>query len=154
MDEAFLYGARIIVAQTIPGKIADLRWLEHVAETFYGYYSDRDPRIIVVDELADFFEVRRGGGGIFWQSARSGRELNVALLAGSQRPRFIPSVVMTEADRLYLFKLDFADDMKHVYAMGVPKGVMVPKVPHSFYYWDKELEYDKPSGQTYVLEFV
>ena len=152
LDAVWRAKSRIAIAQVRPGDIADLRSLENVATVFYRDYSDRLPRLILVDELADFFEVRKSGGGIFWQTARSGRELNVALRAGSQRPSYIPNVVMTEADRLYLFTLDYSEDMKKVYQMGVPKTVSVPQVEHSFFYWDKFKRFDAPSGRQYVLQ--
>jgi|SRR5712692_2081963 len=152
LDAVWRAKSRIAIAQTHPGDIADLRALELVATAFYRDYSDRIPRLILVDELADFFEVRKSGGGIFWQTARSGRELNVALMAGSQRPSYIPNVVMTESDRLYLFTLDYSEDMKKVYAMGVPKTVQVPQVDHAFFYWDKFKRFQAPSGREYVLQ--
>lgn len=152
LDAVWRAKSRIAIAQCRPGDIADLRALENVAAVFYRDYSDRIPRLILVDELADFFEVRKSGGGIFWQTARSGRELNVALMAGSQRPSYIPNVVMTESDRLYLFTLDYSEDMKKVYAMGVPKTVPVPQVEHSFFYWDKFKRFEVPSGREYLLQ--
>lgn len=152
LDAVWRAKARIAIAQCRPGDIADLRALEYVAAVFYRDYPDRIPRLILVDELADFFEVRKSGGGIFWQTARSGRELNVALMAGSQRPSYIPNVVMTESDRLYLFTLDYSEDMKKVYQMGVPKTVAVPQVEHSFFYWDKFKRFEQPSGREYVLQ--
>jgi DNA helicase HerA-like ATPase len=151
LDAIWQARGRVAIAQVRPGDIADLRALERVAAVFYGEYSDRIPRLIVVDELADFFELRRTGGGIFWQTARSGRELNVALMAGSQRPSYIPTVVMTESDRLYLFTLDYSEDMKKVYSMGVPKSVPVPTIDHSFFFWDKFKRFEEPSGREYVL---
>lgn len=152
LDAVWRARASIAIAQCPPGSIADLHALELVATCFYREYSDRTPRIILVDELADFFEVRKSGGGIFWQTARSGRELNVALMAGSQRPSYIPNVVMTESDRLYLFTLDYVEDMKKVYSMGVPKTVTVPQIEHSFFYWDKFKRFTEPSGREYVLD--
>ncbi len=152
LDAVWRAKSRIAIAQVRPGDIVDLRSLEHVATVFYRDYSDTIPRIVLVDELADFFAVRGSGGGIFWQIARSGRELNVALMAGSQRPSYIPNVVMTESDRLYLFTLDYTEDMKKVYAMGVPKTVPVPQQAHSFFYWDKFTRFEAPSGREYILD--
>lgn len=131
--------------------MVDLFWLQEVARVFYGEYGDKYPRLIIVDELADFFEVKKMGG-IFWQAARSGGELNIGLLAGSQRPSYIPNVVMTEADRLYLFNLDYIQDMRKVWQMGVPKTVSPPAVDHSFFYWNKHKQFEAPSGRYYVLD--
>lgn len=152
LDAVWRAKSRIAIAQCHPGDIADLRSLEHVAACFYRDYSDRRPRLVVVDELADFFEVRKSGGGIFWQIARSGRELNVSLMAGSQRPRYIPAVVLTEAERLYLFNLKYQEDIKMVWAMGVPKEHRPPQQKHVFFYWDEDRRFEPPSGQEYVLQ--
>ncbi len=145
------FKGRVAIAQTRPGDVADLRWLQDVARVFYGSGSDKHPRLVVVDELADFFEVQRQAG-IFHQIARSGGEMNVALLAGSQRPRFIPSTIMTECDRLYLFHLDNKKDMSTCYDMGLPRQVEAPQQDHSFFYWNKLEGFAPPSGQTYILE--
>lgn len=59
---------------------------------------------------------------------------------------------MTEADRLYLFTLDYHEDMKKVYAMGVPRSVPVPTVEHAFFYWNKFQRFQAPSGREYVLQ--
>jgi hypothetical protein len=151
LDTIWRKGGRVAIAQTRPGDIADLAWLELVARVFYGSYGDKTPRLIMIDELADFFEVRKAGG-IFHQAARSGRELGIALLAGSQRPSYIPTVVMTESDRLYLFHLDYTEDMKKVHQMGVPKDIAPPTVDHSFFYWNKFKRFEAPSGKYYILD--
>lgn len=151
LDTVWRKGGRVAIAQTRPGDVADLAWLELVARVFYGSYSDKTPRLIMIDELADFFEVRKVGG-IFHQAARSGRELGVAMLAGSQRPSYIPTVVMTESDRLYLFNLDYTEDMKKVHQMGVPKDVQPPSVDHSFFYWNKFTRFSGASGKYYILD--
>lgn len=144
------YNGHIAIAQTRPGDIADLRWLQDVARVFYAG-TDKYPRLIVIDELADFFEVQRQAG-IFHQIARSGRELNVALLAGSQFPRYIPKAILSECDRLYLFHLDNEDDMKTLYTMSLPKNVQQVPVDHSFFYWNKLEQWEAPSGRVYKLE--
>jgi len=151
LDTIWRMRGRVAIAQTRPGDLADLAWLEGVARVFYGSYSDKTPRLIMIDELADFFEVRRSGG-IFHQAARSGRELGIGMLAGSQRPSYIPTVVMTESDRLYLFNLDYSEDMKKVHQMGVPKDVAAPSVDHSFFYWNKFTKFSGASGKYYILD--
>lgn len=150
LDAVWRMKSRIAIAQTTPGSLVDLAALHEVARVFYGEYSDRIPRLIVVDELADFFEVKKVGG-VFWQTARSGRELNIAMIACSQRPSYIPSVVLTEAGTIYLFRLDYEEDMKKVWSMGIPKTVKIPSVNHSFFYWNKKERFTGNSGKYYIL---
>lgn len=151
LEKVWSYGGRIAIAQTRPGCVADLRWLQDVARVFYGTGGDRYPRLIVIDELADFFEVQKFAG-IFHQVARSGGEMNIGVLAGSQFPRYIPKAIVSECDRLYLFHLDNGDDMKTLYTMGLPKEVQQPPIGHSFFYWNKFERFNSPSGRMYQLK--
>lgn len=123
-------------------------YVSTVAERFYESYGASIPRLIYVDELADFFKYR-SQGEIFMRIARNGRERNCALIACSQRPRKIPTEVMTELKRLYMFSLSYKDDIKHVAEFGIPE-VQVPK-DHTFYMWDKDLKFEFPSNAYHEL---
>lgn len=126
--------------------------IEYV-KAFYEKYGARYPRLIVVDELADFFE-RRVLTDIFQRVARNGRERDCCLIAGSQRPRKVPVETMTEMLRLYLFELDFIDDMKHIVEFGIPKWLTLEDMKptgHSFFMWDRKLKHKEPSGMFYEL---
>jgi hypothetical protein len=141
--------SRIAVVQSL--HLADWYAIMECARVFYEKFDARVPRLLIPDELSDFYEVKKQGG-IFWQVARTGRELNVALLGGCQRPVYIPRVVLTEVDRFYLFQLDNRDDMKTMFDVGIPKGTPPPEIDHSFFYWNKFEGNVPPSGQVYKLE--
>jgi hypothetical protein len=125
--------------------------LKAAARTFYERYSAREPRLLVIDELADFYRAGTSSD-IFWRTARAGRKHNVALLAGSQRPRFIPTPVLTEADRYYMFYLDNRDDMKKMWDLGIPKEKVAPVVDYSFLYWNKKERDSGASGKYYIVK--
>jgi hypothetical protein len=48
---------------------------------------------------------------------------------------------MSEMTKLYLFLLDFHDDIKHLGDMGYPyKQFPAPEVEHLFRLWDKSVD--------------
>lgn len=156
LDQVWRFGGTIAIVQS---ETKD-EW-EELAETariFFEMYGAKLPRLLVVDELADFYE-RRMLTDIFQRVARNGRERDFAFIAGSQRPRKVPVETMTEMLRLYLFKLDYEEDVDHVIQFGLP-WKQIPKwqrkeiIPngHVFYLWDRKLEHDDPSDKYYELD--
>lgn len=127
------------------------------ARHFFEGYGAKYPRLLVVDELADFYE-KRTLGDIFQRIARNGRERDFAFIAGSQRPRKVPLETMTEMLRLYLFELDYDEDFKHIIQFGLP-WQQVPRADieqlkprgHTFYMWDRLLKLKEPSNKYYEL---
>lgn len=95
----------------------------------------KHPTLLVIDEFYDIV-----GGGLaaiapksILKTIRAGREMGMAVLAGSQRPRSIPVPIMTEATKFYVFELEFKEDIdylrKHGLSMGdLPSG-------HTFFYY-------------------
>lgn len=125
---------------------------------FYEGYGAKYPRLVVVDELADFYE-RRLLTDIFQRICRNGRERDCAFIAGSQRPRKVPVETMTELLRMYLFELDYEEDIKHVVQFGLPwKGIPTRELQsviptgHSFFLWDRKLKEREPSNMYYELD--
>jgi|SRR5882724_739414 len=120
-------------------------------QAFYELYGARTgPRLVDIDEGADFFEVERYGG-IILQALRAGRQLGLGVLLGSQRPKFIPKSTLTESDRVYLMKLKSHDDfITLVKDGGWPKDVPAPARFHEFRYWDFYHE-SYPSGGLFKL---
>lgn len=125
---------------------------------FFEGYGAKYPRLLVVDELADFYE-KRTLGDIFQRIARNGRERDFAFIAGSQRPRKVPLETMTEMLRLYLFELDYDEDFRHIIQFGLP-WQQLPRVQveqqkphgHTFYMWDRLLKMQEPSNKYYELD--
>ena len=147
LEQVWSFGGTIAIVQTE----RESEWPSAIeaARGFYEQYGADIPRLIVVDELADFYN-RSNLADIFQRVARNGRERNCALLSGSQRPRKIPVEILTEMTRLYQFELDNKDDLNRVEDMGIPQH-MLP-TGHAFYLWDKELKYQYPSDKYYELD--
>lgn len=156
LDQAWRLGGTIAIVQSESKNEWDE--LAETARIFFEGYGAKQPRLLIVDELADFYE-RRLLTDIFQRVARNGRERDFAFIAGSQRPRKVPVETMTEMLRLYLFKLDFDEDLDHIIQFGLP-WKQIPKwqrkevIPggHVFYMWDRKLEYDEPSNKYYELD--
>lgn len=119
---------------------------------FYESFGARaGPRLLDIDEGADFFEFEKLGAGIILQALRAGRQLGLGVLFGSQRPKFIPKSTLTESDRIYLMKLKSNDDLKTVQGDGgLPKEIIPPERFHEFRFYDF---YDTayPSGGLFKL---
>lgn len=147
LDQVWRLGGHTAIVHT--ERESEWGYASDVATEFYESYGANTPRLLLVDELADFFRYR-ATGDIFQRVARNGRERDVALLTGSQRPRKVPVETLTEMRRLYMFKLDFIEDIKHVWAFGIPRGTKRP-TGHVFYMYDKDLEMENPSNAYYEL---
>lgn len=99
--------------------------------------KERLPILIYVDETMDHFHPStqprsRGFGYSFTRICRSGRELGIAAIFASQRTKSIPTSVLEEMSTLYLFELDFEQDVKRLQEMGVSGNIPKPK-EHVFY---------------------
>lgn len=154
LDQVWRLGGRIAIAQ---GDMDNWKSLIGACQAFYQGSYGKHERLVVVNELADFYQVSRTSN-IFWLISRSGREKKVGLIAESQRPRYIPVPVLTEMKQVFLFELDNKDDMKHMFDMGVPKerpgGSPVQAVDRKyvFFYWNKELKWKAPSGEYHIVK--
>ena len=153
LNQVWRLGGSIAIASA--ESKAEWPYVTNVARKFYeGYGAIHGPRLLLVDELADFFEMRTLGD-IFQRVARNGRERDVGLIAGSQRPRKVPKEIMTEFLRLYMFELQWIEgaesDLKHVMQFGLPSDVIVPE-GHTFYMWDRKLKRTPPSDMYYELD--
>lgn len=140
---------RIVVAQ---GPRESWSLLLSYVRAFYETFGVKSgPRLIDVDEGADFFEVERYGG-VLLQALRAGRQLDLGVLMGSQRPVFLPKSILTETDRLYLLKLKSLDDLKTIQRQGgLPRYVEVPQRLHEFRYYNFYKEEEEGNGRLFKL---
>jgi DNA helicase HerA-like ATPase len=147
LDEIWSLGSNVAICHT--ERESEWEYASRVATTFYEGYGAGIPRLLIVDEMADFFKFR-SLGDIFQRVARNGRERDCALLCGSQRPRKVPVEVLTEMTRVYMFQLDFIEDLKRVWDFGVPRNTVEPQ-GHTFFLYDRHLKQREPSNKYYEL---
>lgn len=97
-----------------------LRWLFERQQALYDQRRERPgpPRIVWVDEA--FRLGKAGRTAALSDCATSGRALGLGLWVGSQRPRWIPVEVRTEAELWLVFFLTYLEDQKEVirYSQG------------------------------------
>jgi hypothetical protein len=147
LDQVWRLGGDIAIVQT--DTESEWQYASQTATEFYERYGANIPRLVVVDELADFFKWR-SLGDIFQRISRNGRERDCALITGSQRPRKVPVEVMTEMLRMYMFELDYGEDLKHAMQFGIPRNIWLP-TGHTFYMYDKKLKLEYPSNGYFAL---
>lgn len=87
-------------------------------EQIWNIWRESD-RIIYVDE-ATLITPPRSILPELGRAIRTGRERNVAVWVGTQRPKDIPSVVFTEAEHFFLFRLGWEDDRRKVSSFTSP----------------------------------
>lgn len=106
------------------------------------------PTLLVIDEGMDFFGPTGNGihGDIVQRCWRAGGEKGMACLIGVQRPKSINLQMLTESNLLYLFHLSNEDDVKRLWEMGLPKGVVPPIEKYKFIFFKDDVLYRNPDG--------
>ena len=154
LDQVWRLGGKVAIVQS--ESKSEWSFVAKTAQVFYEGYGAKYPRLLLVDELADFYEIR-SLGDIFQRVARNGRERDCSLIAGSQRPRKVPVEIMTEMLRLYMFELNYSvgseSDLRHIMQFGLPPSVLIPQ-GHVFYMYDRKLKLEPPSNLYYELDLA
>jgi hypothetical protein len=139
LDLVWSLGHRVAIVQG--DSDADIPRMLRVVEHFYRKGRARHPQLLQVDEGLLFFGPTgqpKGGSDILKSIFIAGRERGTASLFCSQRTKGWPPSILEEANRLYLFRLDFTDDVKRLREMGAPVGPGdIPSRPYEFRYWTK-----------------
>ncbi len=129
---------RLVIAQRNDLDFLSLiRWQTSLIDKFYATQDFEHPSLLYIDEGMDFFGPT---GNALYSSAiqrcfRAGREKGLASLIGVQRPRTINLQCLTESNVLYLFAINFGEDMKRLREMGFPRDVPAPRDNHKFLYF-------------------
>lgn len=124
----------VLIAQT--NRLGDFGWLDHVIQTHYTMASKYWWLFTYVDEMMVFLRNRSLRNGVY-QCIVSGGELGIGFLGATQRPRNIPPEAITEMSKLYMFWMNFEEDIDHLRDMGVPKNFAIPQEYYLFNYYDK-----------------
>lgn len=138
LANAWKLGHRVAIAQT--EKRAERPLLLLAIEKFFDQAKWGKWQMLFVDELADFFNKSGfplAGLDSIERSVRAGGERGQGGIFGTQRPRGIPIPLMSEMNKLGLFRLDFAPDVAHLHNGGLPDDIEPPIENRIFYLYDK-----------------
>lgn len=111
-------------------------WTQDSAQVdgFFRWIYDRRNTTLYIDELAS---ITQGDQYPFHFGAcfMRGRELEIEVFAGTQRPTRIPQVVLSESEAAYCFKLRLPQDRQRVEAIaGIPQERIAALAKHEFLY--------------------
>lgn len=101
---------------------------------FFQWVYDRHNTTLYVDELA---LITKGNIAPFYYGAcmMQGRELNIEVISGTQRPTGIPQVVMSEAEHVYVFKLRMEQDRQRIENLtAIPRNMVARLQKREFLY--------------------
>lgn len=136
--------SRIVVAQRsdIEDDALIVQWQVDNIRRYFASQRPDEPSLLVIDEGMDFFGPSGSSryGNAIQRCYRAGREKGMAVVTGVQRPRCINLQCLTESNVLYLFAIDFDEDVKRLREMGYPKGEGAPTKDYEFrLFKDKKL---------------
>ena len=122
----------------------DMEFLAAAAAFVYNAAKRSKTKVLIaVDETMDHFSIGAAplakSGRIWQRLARSGRELGIAVLYASQRSKQIPISIIEEISYLFLFRIDYVEDIDRLRAMGIPKDLLPPRRDFIFNYWRKSI---------------
>ncbi len=73
---------------------------------------------IYIDELATLNDSFPSSMALLANVVRTGREKNVSVWSGTQRPRHVPLIFLTESESMFVFNLRSEADREHVAGYG------------------------------------
>lgn len=141
LDLAAGTGHRLFIGQNDQDSVAQLTVL---AGHFYRTMRAKTPRLLVVDEMGDFYtqpggQQLRGTEGSILRTIRAGREKGGGALMCSQRAKGIPVQALSETTKVWLFRMDFTEDLSRLRECGFPPEIRdTPWPDHHFAYWTRQ----------------
>lgn len=135
-----------------PGPVySDLRSYDDV----YRWAYERGKLLVYTDEI---YSTMRGTRSPDWQRAciTSGRELGVAMISSTQRPKGIDPRLLSESESIACFKLRKQDDAKYVsefmgdevihppgHWVGEGKTRKWVPVPYAYWFWREGMDHPR-----------
>jgi len=105
---------------------------------FFRWVFERERCTLYVDELS---LISRGDDypSYYGVCLQQGRESDVEVISGSQRPMWIPQIAMSEAEHLYCFYLKLAQDRNRIENVaGIPAEEIEALAKQEFLYAPQE----------------
>ena len=140
--------SQTVIAQRLEGSHRDnMRFQIAAAERYFRTQRHTCPSLIYIDEGHDFYSASASavaGSDIIQRCVRAGREKGLATLIGMQRPKGMNLQTLTELNKVYLFRIQYEEDVKRLTELGWPRGVGPPDYsqPHAFKFMNNEASPD------------
>jgi DNA helicase HerA-like ATPase len=121
-----------------PGPVySDLRSYDEV----YRWAYERGKLLVYTDEI---YSTMRGTRSPDWQRAciTSGRELGVAMISSTQRPKGIDPRLLSESESIACFKLRKLDDAKYV-SEFMGDEILKPPPRYAYWWWREGMDHPR-----------
>jgi len=106
---------------------------------FLAWAYDRWDTVIAVDELGQIVK----GNDVSLEYADvtdRGRQRNVTIWQGNQKPVFLPHAALSESDHYFMFDLMVDKDREKMVGILGKKVMQRPSHPHGFWYYYRHLK--------------
>jgi len=124
----------IVILQS--GDERDWRTMLRIIRKFIQMNPNRRERLIVVDEILDFYGRNTfgidGHNDPLLHAARAGGERGIGSMYGAHRTRGVPPMLNMLSSRVILFRLRYERDLQYLYEMGVSEDEEMPEDPYVF----------------------
>lgn len=114
---------------------------EDYAPIFDHIYRRVNDVVVYIDEAYGVSAGSTPPPGL-WALYMRGRAKGIGVWAATQRPRFIPRFMLSEAEWFFVFQLQLDDDREYLSRIIHPVLKQRARHQHGFYYW--YIGWDKP----------
>lgn len=106
-----------------------------LAEDFFRHVFNEANIMVYVDEAASITTPQRIARH-YGRCLREGRERNIGTWSATQRPVFLPRVIFTESEHLFIFRLRHPDDRSRMADYSDPAVETKTPRGHQFWYYN------------------
>lgn len=109
--------------------------IDALCEDFFAICFEEGNLTVYVDEAASVTKTTKAAHS-YERCLREGRERNVGTWSATQRPVFLPRVIFTESEHMFIFRLRHPDDRERMEDYTDPQ--IESRVPrgHQFWYYN------------------
>jgi len=109
-------------------------WFEQLFERLYHIGN----LTVYIDEVYGVLPPGQRPGKWFNALYTRGREFGIGVWAATQRPAWVPLVVLSEADWFLVFRLHMTEDRRRMAGVIGEQALIAPPDPHGFWLYNSE----------------
>lgn len=125
-----------------PGRYILRAPIDQDYERYFEQFYTLGRLIVYIDEVYGVTAGRTRAGNWLTALYTRGRSRQIAVWAATQRPRWIPLFILSEANWLFLFRLQLEADREAVASIMGPKALISP--PDQYGFWIKYYRWESP----------